>query len=102
LSVVWAPSGEVSLQKILIFYKDKGAVEFISKVLDKIDDLVELIMKWPDIGPVFHVLDDRIYRKVKVSKNIVMVYRNDGNVVRILKFLDLRNQPETDLFVEGL
>lgn len=84
------------------FYKSKGALSFVNKILDKIEDSLGFVSKWPDIGFVFHIEDDRVYRKIQISRNIIMIYRNDGQLIRILRVLDTRNQPEVDRFIEGL
>jgi len=84
------------------YYQGRGAGSFVLRIYDKIEDVVALLRKWPDIGFIFHVIGERIYRKARISKNVVMIYRNDGSDIRILHFLDLRNQPVTDEFVEGL
>ena len=84
------------------FGGSEGADLYVCRLLDELDDVLSRLATQPDMYPL--VLDAGLaelgYRRFLVRKQIVGIFRVDGNTVKIRGFFDARADYQRTLALE--
>lgn len=77
---------------ILERFGEKRSIKF----LDNVDEAVDMILRYPNIGTIDPLFADRsvTYRSVVVDGLSKMVYRVEDNVIYIAAMWDCRREPQ--------
>lgn len=90
-----APTARLQLLKITDYYAEWGGMRSVNRLLNKITEKQEKILKYPEAYHPEPLLTGRkaVYRSVIINDYYKMIYRVDDDVITISAFWDMRMHP---------
>jgi len=88
LSVVWSPNAEEDLAEVLLYVEDTFGVDVALRLLDTIEEKVELIAEFPRMYP--RSVQRPEIRKAVITRQTSLIYRIWKEEVQILHVWDNR------------
>ena len=91
-----SPKARQQLLQITDYYAEWGGMRSVERLLDKIKEKQEIILKFPEAYHQEPLLTDRmiIYRSVIINDYYKMIYRIDNDIITISAFWDMRMHPK--------
>ena len=94
--VIWSIRAIEELEQVLDYWLSRNkSNNYSNRIILATDDAIQLIKLHPSIGI------ETNHRKVKmrlVLNRFYLVYRNDEDMIEILKFWDCRQSPESNVY----
>lgn len=96
IKVIWSKKSLLELDEILEYWlKHNKSKSYSNKILSEADKAVGLIRAYPNIG----VKTNHKNVKMKlILDRFYLVYRNNQDIIEILKFWDCRQNPKANKF----
>ena len=90
-----SPKARQQLLQITDYYAEWGGMRSVERLLDKIKEKQEIILKFPEAYNQEPLLAERkiVYRSVIINDYYKMIYRIDNDVITISAFWDMRMHP---------
>jgi plasmid stabilization system protein ParE len=90
-----SPKARYQLLKITDYYAEWGGMRSVERLLDKIREKQERMLRFPESFPPEPLLAERrvTYRSAIINDYYKMIYRIDGDVITISAFWDMRMHP---------
>ena len=90
-----SPKDRQQLLQITDYYAEWGGMRSVERLLSKIKEKQERILKFPEAFHQEPLLTDRkiFYRSVIINDSYKMIYRIDNDVITISAFWDMRMHP---------
>ncbi len=78
------------------YIRRRFGIERVKQFRQDVDQTVQMIMRYPNIGSIDPLFDDRpkTYRSVIINGLSKMVYSIDGETIYIVAFWDTRREPK--------
>lgn len=90
-----SPKARKQLLRITDYYAEWGGMRSVERLLDKIHERQEKILRYPESCHPEPLLAERriVYRSVIINDYYKMIYRIDDDVITISAFWDMRMHP---------
>ena len=94
--VNWYSEAQWHLDQIEDYIFDRFGLDSMEEFIDKVDQVVELILRHPSVGPIEPLLAERslTYRSVVVGNLSKIIYRVQEETIHIVDFWDCRREPK--------
>ncbi len=90
--VIWNKRATHNFNEIVNYLEEHASEVAIIKFVKNADDLIEKLLKYPDIGK--KAIKTKTIRYYKIDKNRRMYYRKHGRKLIIVFIFDERRNPE--------
>ena len=96
MRIHWEDKAEWNLHQIEDYIFERFGPDSLEKFMDRVDQSVETILRYPNIGPVEPLLADlpQSYHSVVVGNLSKIVYRVEDEVIYIADIWDCRREPK--------
>jgi plasmid stabilization system protein ParE len=96
MKIKWYSEAQLNLDQTEDYIFNSFGPDSLVDFVDKVDQSVDTILHYPNIGSVEPLLADRAltYRSLVVGKLSKIVYRVDDDTIHIVDFWDCRREPE--------
>lgn len=95
LKVFWTETARLQLEDIFDYYNSRVGLQMAKKIVKQIIDRTIQLEKNPRSGQKEPYLDDRKFEyRYLVQGNYKIIYRIEGNYIRIAMVFDSRQNPE--------
>lgn len=96
MKVAWDPKASIGKRRIAKYIRRSFGIDRVKRFRQEVDQTVEMIMRYPNFGPIDPLFDDRskTYRSVIINGLSKMVYFIEGDIIYIAAFWDCRQDPE--------
>lgn len=96
MRIHWEDKAEWNLHQIEDYIFERFGPDSLEKFMDRVDQSVETILRYPNIGPVEPLLADlpKTYHSVVVGNLSKIVYRVEDEVIYIADIWDCRREPK--------
>jgi len=95
VKIVWSKLANDQLLDIFDYYSKKASKRIAKKIVTRIADRVDILIKNPQIGQVEELLIDYpIESRYLVEGNYKIIYWNADNIITIAAVFDCRLNPE--------
>ena len=100
--IEWASRASLALDEQLEFISENDSRENAGKVAARIFGSLQSLKVFPSIGRVVGSDSDREYREFVIHRVYRLVYRIDGNVLRVVAFINVRDEDKYQEFLSGI
>jgi plasmid stabilization system protein ParE len=96
MRIEFSPKARQHLLAITDYYAEWGGIRSVERLLEKIVEKQQRILKYPESYHQEPLLTDRkvVYRSVIINDYYKMIYRLDDDVITISAFWDMRMNPK--------
>jgi plasmid stabilization system protein ParE len=99
VNIVWAQRANKQVVATLADIAEAGYPDYTRKLAQAITEETTKLLRFPDQCRIVANKFGFAYRKMVILRRYLIFYRVDGEAVRIVAFLDGRNQPGIDDFL---
>ena len=95
-SIKWNKRAVNQLDQIVNYLEEQEALTAIGNLIQQIDDLLDKLSKYPEIGRQSKTF--KTVRHFKLNRNINLYYRKHGKSITVVYLFDSRMNPKSNIY----
>lgn len=95
MKTIWHSEAKAGRRQVATYIYKWFGIKRLKRFRHEVDDVVKMILRHPNIGPIDPLYADRpdTYRSIIINGLSKLVYRVDDDTIHIVGFWDTRQEP---------